>query len=409
MRDTLISTLSERGLLFQKTHEDLAERLSLPCSGYIGFDPTADSLHIGSLVPIMVLAWMQRCGHRPLALVGGATGLIGDPSGKTESRQMLTREDVRSNVNAIKGQIGRFIRFGEGPTDAVMVDNADWFCGMGWIDTLREIGPHFSINRMLSMDSVKNRLEAGGLTFLEFSYMLMQAYDFVHLSRTMGCTLQLGGQDQWGNIVMGVELARRLDQKELFGATMPLVKRSDGSKFGKSTAGNVWLSAERTSVHDFFQFWRNVPDQDVGRYLRYFTFESLEKISALEQGNINTTKEFLALEVTALVHGRAEAEKALESARKAFGAQHDCSGDAIPHAPIPGVELEGGVELSLLMVRAGLCASKGEARRLIQGRGVKLHDAVVEDDKRVVKTADVKEKHLVLAVGKKRFFRFDVV
>ena len=406
-----VDVLTERGLVAQSTDTAIRERFECPLTAYIGFDPTADSLHIGSLVPIMVLHWLQRLGHRPLVLVGGATGLIGDPSGKTESRQMLSRDQVRSNAAAIAAQIGRVVRFGDGPTDAKLVDNADWLADRTWIAVLREAGPHFSVNRMLSMESVKGRMEAGGITFLEFNYMVMQAWDFWHLATTAGCTVQLGGQDQWGNIVMGIELGRRKAGLELAGLTFPLVTKADGGKFGKSEAGNVWLSATRTPPYEFYQFWRNVADADVHRFLCFFTTLPLTEITALTAAggsSLNAAKERLAWEVTSLIHGKDEGDRARDSARRAFSAAADVTGEAVPHGDLPTTELAAGISVLDLLVRAKLAASKGEARRLIEGGGVSLGEAKVEDVQRKASETDVANGHLLLRAGKKRMFRFDL-
>lgn len=407
----LHAILAERGLLAQSTDEAMAERLASPVTAYIGFDPTADSLHIGSLVPVMALAWLQRCGHRPLAVVGGATAMVGDPSGKTAARQLLSRDQIAANTAGVGEQIGRIVRFGDGPSDAVLLNNADWLADRLWIDLLREVGGHFSINRMLSMESVKGRLESGGISFLEFNYMVMQAYDFLHLHRTHGCTLQMGGQDQWGNIVMGIELGRRIDEVGLAGLTMPLVTKADGSKFGKSEAGNIWLSAERTSVFTFYQFWRNVGDDDVGRFLGYFTFlpmDEVRRLTALAGQAINEAKEVLAVEVTTLVHGRAAADQAQADARKAFAATRDVSGESIPHGTLAASELEAGLGVLSLMVRAGLAKSNGEARRLVQQGGVRLHDERIEDPQLIVGPDRLLDGALLLRAGKKRLYRFDV-
>ena len=360
----------------------------------------------------MGLAHLQRCGHKPLILIGGATALVGDPSGKTESRKILTRDEVDANSRSIAAQIGRLVHFDASPTGATLMNNADWLGQLNWIEMLREIGPHFSVNRMLTMDSVKGRMEHGGITFLEFNYMVMQAYDFLHLHRTQKCLLQIGGQDQWGNIVMGIELGRRTVGAELFGLTLPLVTRSDGGKFGKSEKGNIWLSAERTPIYEFYQFWRNCADGDVRRFLGYFTFLAMNDIDQLtSQGGeaLNYAKEVLAFEVTALVHGSAEAEKARDSARKAFGVQHDVTGDAIPHGTIPTAELEAGISVVSLLVRAGLAPSNGDAKRLIQGGGVSIHDQRVDDITRKVTTADLHQRFILLRAGKKKLYRFDAV
>lgn len=407
----LFDILTERGLIAQSTDPAIHERLATPLAAYIGFDPTADSLHIGSLVPIMVLRWLQDLGHKPVVLVGGATGLIGDPSGKSSLRQMLTREQIAANAAGIAAQIGRIVRFGEGPTEARLVNNADWLADRTWIEVLREAGPHFSVNRMLTMDSVRTRMEGGGITFLEFNYMVMQAWDFWHLHRTMGCSLQLGGQDQWGNIVMGIELARRKDGAELVGLTFPLVTKADGGKFGKSEAGNVWLSAERTPVYDFYQFWRNIADADVRRFLGFFTLLPMREIDGLTAGGgsaLNHAKEVLAWEVTRLVHGQAEADRARDSAQRAFGAAHDVGGEAVPHADLPASELAAGIAVIDLLVRAKLAPSKGEARRLIEGGGVQLAGSVVTDVQQRAGSGQVAEGRLLIRVGKKRLFRFDV-
>jgi len=408
----LYQELEARGLVSQCTDENIQERLAKPVGVYCGFDPTADSLHVGSLVPIMGLAHLQRAGHKPYILVGGATGLVGDPSGKTEARQMLTREIIEANGVAIAKQIGRLVRFddndGDTDTGAVLVNNIDWFADASWIDMLREVGSRVSVNRMLSMESVKGRMtgEGDGITYLEFSYMLMQAYDFAWLFKHHNCTLQVGGQDQWGNIVMGIDLGRRLHQGSLAGLTFPLVTKSDGGKFGKSEKGNIWLDPARTSPYDFYQFWRNTADSDVGKYLGYFTFMELDEIKrlgAMEGVAANEAKEVLAFEVTKLVHGEAEADAARDSARKAFSGAADVTGDAIPNGPLP--ELPAG--LLSLMVSANLAKSNGEARRLVQGGGVRIHDDKVADPKREVTADDVKDGYLLLRAGKKKMFRFD--
>ncbi|MFW5859119.1 MAG: tyrosine--tRNA ligase [Planctomycetota bacterium] len=411
MDRNIVDVLTQRGFVSQCTDEAMRERMAEPRSVYIGFDPTADSLHVGSLVPIMGLAWLQRCGHRPVALVGGATGLVGDPSGKTEARRMLTRDDVAVYSAAIGAQIGKLVRFGDGPTDARLVNNADWLADKHWIELLREVGTCFSVNRMLTMESVRGRMDSGGITFLEFNYMVMQAYDFLHLYRTEGCTVQMGGQDQWGNIVMGIELGRRLEQTSLAGLTFPLVTKADGGKFGKSEQGNVWLSAARTPVYDFYQFWRNVADADVRRFLCLFTFLEIEEIDQLTEAGgkaLNTAKERLAYEATALIHGEAAAQQAQGDARRAFGGAGDLGGQTIPHAPLDGAELAAGIGLLDLGRRAGLWASNGEGRRLVAGGGVRLHERKIDDPRYTVTLDDLHENCVILRAGKKRVFRFDV-
>ncbi|MGB1124778.1 MAG: tyrosine--tRNA ligase [Phycisphaeraceae bacterium] len=411
--DNLYDVLAERGLVSQCTDEKIRERLAKPVAAYCGFDPTADSLHVGSLVPIMGLAHLQRCGHKPVVLVGGATGLVGDPSGKTEARQMLSAEDINHNAQSIARQIGRIVQFGEGQTDAVLVNNLDWFGEMKWLDMLRDVGSRMSVNRMMSMESVKGRMtgDGEGISFLEFSYMLLQGYDFAHLFDAHNCTLQIGGQDQWGNIVIGIDLGRRLHDADLAGLTFPLVTKSDGGKFGKSEQGNVWLDVNRTSVFDFFQFWRNVADQDVGRFLGYFTFlpmDEVKELAAAEGKAINESKVRLAYEVTRLVHGEEEAAKARDSAGKAFSQAVDVTGDAIPSDQLASSELSAGIGLIALIVKAGFAKSNGEARRLIQGGGVRLHDEKIADPQRSVTPEDVVDGYLLVRAGKKRLFRFDV-
>ncbi|MEM9108510.1 MAG: tyrosine--tRNA ligase [Planctomycetota bacterium] len=413
----LYDVLHERGLVSQCTDEKIRERLSKPVAAYCGFDPTADSLHVGSLVPIMGLAHLQRCGHKPVVLVGGATGLVGDPSGKTEARKMLSAEDINANAQAIAGQIGRIVQFGDGDTDAVLVNNLDWFGEMKWLDMLRDVGSRMSVNRMMSMESVKGRMGTGddsssGMSFLEFSYMLLQGYDFAHLFDTYRCTLQIGGQDQWGNIVIGIDLGRRLHDADLAGLTFPLVTKSDGGKFGKSEQGNVWLDTGRTSVFDFFQFWRNVADADVGRFLGYFTFLPMDEVNQLASAEgqaINASKVRLAYEVTKLVHGEEEANKARDSASKAFSSGAvDVTGDAIPSDKLSAGELAEGIGLIALVVRAGFESSNGKARKLIQGGGVRLHDEKIADPMRTVTADDAVDGYLLVRAGKKRLFRFDV-
>ena len=412
-RPNFYDVMHERGLVAQCTDENIRTRLEKPVTLYCGFDPTADSLHVGSLVPIMGLAHAQRCGHTPLVLVGGATGLVGDPSGKTEARQMLTAETIRHNVACQASQIGRLVTMGDGPTDARVVNNLDWIAPLTWIEVLRDIGSKMSVNRMVSMESVKQRMsgDGDGISYLEFSYMLLQAYDFAYLAEHENCVLQIGGQDQWGNIVMGIELGRKLHDADLAGLTFPLITKSDGGKFGKSESGAVWLDAERTSPFDFFQFWRNVPDADVGRYLGYFTFLPMDEVHALAaaQGTaINDSKIRLAYEVTTLIHGEAEAARARDAAAGAFSAAADVTGDAIPHADLPRAELDNGASLLMLLVRAGLAKSNGEARRLIAGGGVRLHTTKVTAADATAGPDDAIDGHVLLRAGKKRMFRFDV-
>ena len=409
----LYDILHERGLVSQCTDDNLRERLAKPLAAYCGFDPTADSLHVGSLVPIMGLAHLQRCGHKPVVLVGGATGLVGDPSGKTQARQMLSAKDIDNNAQSIAKQIGRIVDFNDSDTGAILVNNLDWFGQMKFLDMLRDVGSRISVNRMMSMESVKGRMtgEGEGISFLEFSYMLLQGYDFAHLFDAHNCTLQIGGQDQWGNIVIGIDLGRRLHDANLAGLTFPLVTKSDGGKFGKSEQGNIWLDVNRTSVFDFFQFWRNVADSDVGRFLGYFTFlpmDEVKQLASAEGKDINASKVRLAYEVTKLVHGEEEANKARDSAGKAFSTAVDVTGDAIPNDTLAQSELTEGIGLVALVIKAGFAKSNGEARRLIQGGGVRLHDEKIDDPMRMVTQDDVTDGILLVRAGKKRLFRFDV-
>ena len=420
--ENFYDVIESRGLLAQctDTPDAMRRRLQSPVTAYCGFDPTADSLHIGSLVPIMGLAHLQRAGHRPLVLVGGATGLVGDPTGKTQARQMLDAPQIRHNAQSIADQIGRFLSFGDPdhprPTDAQLVNNLDWIAPLTWLEVLRDIGSKVSVNRMMSMESVKQRMtgEGEGISYLEFSYMLLQAYDFAHLRRTHGCTLQLGGQDQWGNIVMGIELGRKLSETQdagLAGLTFPLVTKSDGSKFGKSEGGNVWLDAARTSPFDFFQYWRNVADADVGRYLGYFTFLPMDEVRRLAGSSgtaINDAKVRLAYEVTSLVHGRAEADAARDAAARAFSAAGvDATADAIPHRALPRDTLLTTPILQLLQT-AGFTKSNGEGRKLIANGGVRVGDHKLAPDQTHLADHQLDAGHVLLRAGKKRLFRFDV-
>jgi tyrosyl-tRNA synthetase len=411
MTANLFDVLSERGMVAQVTDPSLRERLGRPLAAYMGFDPTAAGLGVGNLVAAMMLYWLQQCGHKPIVIMGGGTGLVGDPSGKTESRKMLTRDEVAANIEAQAGEFKRILRFDDSPTGAKLLDNADWLAGVNWIDMLREVGACFSVSRMLTMDSVRTRLETGGITFLEFNYMVMQAYDFLHLYRTQHCELQMGGQDQWGNIVMGVELIRRLADAQAFGLTTPLLLKADGTKFGKSEKGNVWLSDSYTPVYDFYQFWRNTADSEVKKCLGFFTTLSVDEIGRLtDKGGdaLNGAKEALAFDVTRRIHGEAAAEKAREDARRAFGKTQDVTGDTIPHGDLSAAELEAGAGLLALLVRAGLASSNSDARRLVQGGGVRVHDRLVGDPNEKVTTSDVNRGHVLLRVGKKKMYRFDV-
>lgn len=395
-----------RGFVFQTTDEAAldAAMLAGPVSGYIGFDCTADSLHVGSLVQIMLLRLMQTHGHRPVVLMGGGTTRIGDPSGKDEARQMLDDAAIERNMAGIQSCIAPFVRFGEGPSDAIPVNNADWLDRLGWIDLLRDVGPHFTINRMLTFDSVRLRLEREQpLTFLEFNYMILQSFDFRELRRRHGVSLQMGGSDQWGNIVSGIELVRRTDAHQVFGLTTPLITTASGAKMGKTAGGAVWLRADRLSPYDYWQFWRNAEDADVGRFLRLFTELNLAEIARLESlpgAGINEAKKVLATEATALLHGRVAADLAAETARQAF--EEGLAADTLPGHAVERAALAAGVPVVRLLVDSGLAASGGEARRLIRGGGARVNDATVGDEAAVVRVADLRDGAVKLSAGKKQ-------
>ncbi|WP_326524543.1 tyrosine--tRNA ligase [Sphingomonas sp.] len=383
-QSSLLRTLSERGYIHQTTDaaalDALATKAVVP--GYIGFDPTAPSLHVGSLVQIMLLRRLQQAGHKPIVLMGGGTGKIGDPSFKEESRQMLTVERLAENVASIRRIFERFLTFGDGPSDAVMLDNAEWLDALEYIPFLREVGQHFSVNRMLSFDSVKLRLDREqSLSFLEFNYMILQAYDFRELANRHGCRLQMGGSDQWGNIVNGIELTRRMDGREVFGVTTPLITTADGGKMGKTMAGAVWLHEDQLPHFDYWQFWRNTDDRDVGRFLRLFTDMPLDEITRLEQlegAEINEAKKLLATEATAMCRGRAAAEEAAETARRTF--EEGSSGAALPTITVAG----GSIAIVDALIGLGFAKSKGEARRLIAGGGARVDGEKVSDEALVV-------------------------
>ncbi|MCE2517783.1 MAG: tyrosine--tRNA ligase [Alphaproteobacteria bacterium] len=398
-----IRIITERGYMHQATSlEGLDEAAAETClPAYIGFDCTADSLHVGSLVQIMMLRILQQCGHKPIVLMGGGTTKVGDPSGKDSQRPLLSDHDIENNKNGIRKVFEKYLTFGDGPSDAIMVDNAEWLDQLGYISFLRDYGVHFSINRMLSMDSVKLRLDREQpMSFLEFNYSILQAYDFMELRRRYGCVLQMGGSDQWGNIVTGVDLTRRVDQQEVFGLTSPLITTASGAKMGKSAQGAIWLNREKLPVWDFWQFWRNTEDGDIGRFLRLFTELPLAEIERLEQlqgSEINDAKIILANEATALCHSPEEAAEAAATAAKAFGDGGNAAG-------LPEVSC-GSAEMSFIdaLKTAGLVASNGEARRLIRGGGARLNDVAVQDEDHQVTTADFDaDGKAKLSSGKKR-------
>ncbi len=406
-RSEFIRNVLDRGYMHQCTDLDALDALAADgvVSAYIGFDCTAPSLHAGSLVQIMMLRLMQRTGHKPIVLMGGGTTKIGDPSGKDESRKLLDDDAIAANMAGIKAVFSKFLTFGDGPTDAVMVNNDDWLKGIEYLQFLRDYGRHFSVNRMLSFDSVKLRLEREhNLSFLEFNYMILQAYDFLELSRRHDCLLQMGGSDQWGNIVNGVELGRRIDQRDLFGLTTPLLTTSSGAKMGKTAAGAIWLNADMLSPYDYWQYWRNTEDADVGKFLRLFTDLGLDEIAELEarQGTeVNEVKKRLATEITALCHGPDAAAEAAETARRTF--EEGGLGDALPSVEVAKADLDAGIAVFELFKRAGLAASNGEARRLIKGGGGKLNDEKISDETQPVTTADLTTDGIIkLSAGKKR-------
>jgi tyrosyl-tRNA synthetase len=406
-RSDFLNAVAERGFLHQCTNAEALDALAAkePITAYIGYDATADSLHVGNLVSIMLLRLLQKTGHKPIVLMGGGTTKVGDPSGKDDARQLLTDAQIQANIDGIKGVFQKFLRFGDGPTDAVMVNNAEWLDELEYIAFLRDYGRHFSVNRMLSFDSVKLRLDREQpLSFLEFNYMVLQAYDFVELGRRYDCCLQMGGSDQWGNIVNGVELGRRAAELELFGLTVPLLTTSSGAKMGKTASGAVWLNEDRLSAYDYWQYWRNTEDADVGRFLRLFTelpMEEIARLEALQGSEINDAKIVLANEATALCHGKDAATAAAETARRTF--VEGAIGEDLPSVDIPRAELEAGIAAFALMTRAGLTQSNGEARRLIKGGGARMNDARIENEAATISLADVNDQGVIkLSAGRKR-------
>ncbi|HLH97934.1 MAG TPA: tyrosine--tRNA ligase [Xanthobacteraceae bacterium] len=371
-------------------------------TAYIGFDCTAPSLHVGSLVQIMMLYWLQQTGHHPIALMGGGTSRVGDPSGKDESRKLLTEEDIERNLTALRTVFAKFLRFGSGSNDAIMANNADWLNSLNYIDFLRNTGRHFSVNRMLSFDSVKQRIDRQQeMSFLEFNYMILQAYDFVELHRRYGCVLQMGGSDQWGNIVNGIELGRRQLNVQLFALTSPLITTASGAKMGKTAAGAVWLDPDMLSPYEYWQFWRNTEDADVDRFLKLFTTLKKDEIAATMASNINEAKKVLATEATALLHGRAAADEAAETARRTF--EQGALAENLPTITIERAELAHGLGVLVAFVKAGLTASNGEARRQIKGGGLKVNDITVTDEKLVLSEKVLMPEGVIkLSLGRKR-------
>jgi tyrosyl-tRNA synthetase len=407
LKSDFLQELTARGYVHQATDEaglDLLARTER-VTGYIGFDCTAPSLHVGNLLSIMMLRKLQQTGHRPIVLIGGGTTKVGDPSGKDEARKLLSDSEIAANIAGIEQIFKKLLSFGHGANDALMINNADWLDGLNYIDFLRDYGRHFSVNRMLTYDSVKLRLEREQpLSFIEFNYMVLQAYDFVELFRRHGCRLQLGGSDQWGNIVSGIELGRRTDSAELFGLTSPLLTTSSGAKMGKTAAGAVWLSADMVSPYDYWQYWRNSEDADVERFLKVFTelpLKEIAKLAALRGAELNEAKKILATEATALVHGRDAADRAAETARATF--EQGEIAVSLPTIEVSRAELEKGWGVLTASAHAGFVASTGEARRQIKSGGIKVNDVAVTDERRKLTLADLTPEGVIkLSLGKKR-------
>ncbi len=407
-KSDFLRTMQERGFIHQISDEsgldDLLAKESV--TAYIGFDPTAPSLHAGSLIQIMMLHWFQATGHRPISLMGGGTGMVGDPSFKEEARQLMTVDTIESNIASIKRVFANYLDYDKGPKDgALMINNAEWLRSLNYLEFLRDVGRHFSVNRMLSFDSVKTRLDREqSLSFLEFNYMILQAYDFVELAKRYDCRLQMGGSDQWGNIINGIDLGHRMGTQQLYALTSPLLTTSSGAKMGKSATGAVWLNSEMLSAYDFWQYWRNTEDADVPRFLKLYTalpMDEIGRLATLGGSEINEVKKILATEVTAILHGRDAAEQAAETARKTF--EEGGLSDNLPSVEIPAAELEAGIGLLSLIVRAGLAASNGEARRHVQGGAVKINDEAVSDERLAIGSAQMTGDGVIkLSLGKKK-------
>lgn len=405
-KSDLMQVLTERGFIHQTSDEAGLDALAASASitGYIGFDCTAPSLHVGSLLQIMMLRWFQKTGHTPITLMGGGTTRVGDPSGKDHTRQLLSYDDIEANKQSLLKVFERFLDYGPQPNAAVMIDNADWLGSLNYIDFLRDVGRHFSVNRMLSMDSVKLRLERDQeLSFLEFNYMVLQAYDFVELNQRYGCLLQMGGSDQWGNIVTGIDLGRRMGTPQLYAITSPLVTTSSGAKMGKTAQGAVWLNAELLSPYEYWQFWRNTEDADVGRFLKLFTelpIDEIDRLAALRDAEINEAKKVLATEATAMLHGREAAEEAAETAKRTF--EQGETGGALPTISVAEDQLAAGVSVLPLFVEAGLVRSNGEARRQIRGGGLRVNDEQIADELMTIDRSHLVDGAVKLSLGKKR-------
>lgn len=406
-KSDFLNILNERGFIHQCSDFEGLDALAAKgkAVGYIGYDCTARSLHIGNYLTMMMLYWLQQSGNKPVTLMGGGTTMVGDPSGKDETRAMRSIDEIEANKTSIRQVFSKVLNFGDGSHDAIMVDNADWLLKLSYIDMLRDVGRHFSVNRMLSMDSVRLRLEREQeMSFIEFNYMVCQSYDYVELARRYGCNLQMGGSDQWGNIVNGVELGRRMGTHQLYALTTPLLTTASGDKMGKTANGAVWLNADMFSPWDFWQYWRNSEDADVGRFLRRFTvmpMDEIRRLEALQGAEINEAKKVLANEATALLHGRAAAREAAETARKTF--EEGAISDNLPTVLVGTDELGSGIGLLALFVRAGLAGSNGEARRHVTGGAIKLNDIAIRDDKTIVDKSYLGDDGVIkLSLGKKK-------
>lgn len=404
--DHIVDIFEARGFIEQVTDWDGVHiQLKRPTTGYIGFDPTGSSLHVGNLIPIMSLAHLQRAGHRPIAVVGGGTALVGDPSGKTEMRPILTREEIDRNAEGIKKQLSRFIDFSN--DQALMVNNADWLVELNYIEFLRDIGRHFSVNRMLAAESYRSRLETG-LNFIEFNYMLLQAYDFWYLFKHYDCRLQMGGNDQWGNILAGADLTRRLAGEIIHGITFPLITTSTGIKMGKTHQGAVWLDPELTSPYDYYQYWVNQDDQDIISFLKLFSFlpmEEINRLAELKGEEVREAKEILAFEATKICHGQEEAVKARNSAKQLFGGQREAFGDSVPSFNMETGEVEQGIPAFILFEKTNLCKTRSEARRLISQGGGYVNDRRLDQFDEIIDSKDVINESILLRAGKKRYLR----
>ncbi|MCM2399315.1 tyrosine--tRNA ligase [Rhizobium sp. S95] len=408
LKSDFLRTMHERGFIHQISDEsgldDLLSKETV--TAYIGFDPTAPSLHAGGLIQIMMLHWFQATGHQPISLMGGGTGMVGDPSFKEEARQLMTIDTIESNIASIKRVFANYLDYDKGPKDgALMINNAEWLRSLNYLEFLRDVGRHFSVNRMLSFDSVKTRLDREqSLSFLEFNYMILQAYDFVELAKRYDCRLQMGGSDQWGNIVNGIDLGHRMGTQQLYALTSPLLTTSSGAKMGKSVNGAVWLNPDMLSAYDFWQYWRNTEDADVARFLKLYTtlpMDEIARLAALGGSEINEVKKILATEITAMLHGRAAAEQAAETARKTF--EEGGLAENLPSIEVPAAELDAGLGLLSLIVRAGLAGSNGEARRHVQGGAVKINDAAVSDERMTIGSGEVTADGVIkVSLGKKK-------